>query len=71
MNEYKKKTRESFINYFQNDEKHQELSVDDRIEIFRTILLGSSDITKDLLNDILSDYNVSNHEIIEVNYENK
>ncbi len=71
MNEYKEITRESFMNYFRDDEKLQELSVDDRIEIFRTILLGSSDITKDLLNDILSDYNVSNLEIIEVNYENK
>ena len=71
MNEYKEITREIFMNYFRDDEKLQELSVDDRIEIFRTILLGSSDITKDLLNDILSDYNVSNLEIIEVNYENK
>lgn len=71
MNEYKEITRESFMNYFRDDEKLQELSVDDRIEIFRTILLGSSDITKDLLNDILSDYNVSNLEIIEVNYESK
>ena len=59
------------MNYFRDDEKLQELSVDDRIEIFRTILLGSSDITKDLLNDILSDYDVSNLEIIEVNYESK
>lgn len=59
------------MNYFRDDEKLQELNVDDRIEIFRTVLLGSSDITKDLLSDILSDYNVSNLEIIEVNYENK
>ncbi|WP_072785113.1 hypothetical protein [Flavobacterium haoranii] len=59
-------TREDFMRFFRNTEKLNELTVDDRIEIFRTILVGSSDLTKDLLNEILGDYNVNNLEIIEV-----
>lgn len=58
-------SREDFMNFFRNDEKLNELTVDDRIEIFRTILVGSSDFSKKLLDDILSDYSVSNLEIIE------
>jgi hypothetical protein len=58
-------TREDFMKFFRDEEKLNELTVDDRIEVFKTILLGSSDLTKDLLNEILSDYSVSNLEIIE------
>jgi hypothetical protein len=54
------------MQFFRDDEKLNELSPDDRVEIFQTILLGSSDITFDLLNDILIDYCVSNLEIIEL-----
>ena len=65
MEDYQKITRESFMKFFRDDEKLNELTVDDRIEIFRTILLGNSDITKQLLDDILTDYSVTNLEIIE------
>lgn len=65
MEDYQKITREDFMKFFRDDEKLNELTVDDRIEIFRTILLGHSDITKELLDDILSDYSVTNLEIIE------
>ena len=58
--------REIFMNFFRDDEKLNELTPDDRIEIFRTILLGSSDITKKLLDDILSDYSVLNLEVLEI-----
>ena len=58
-------TREHFMRFFRDDEKLNELTVDDRIEIFKTILAGSSDFTKELLNDILDDYSVSNLEVIE------
>ena len=58
-------TREHFMRFFRVDEKLNELTVDDRIEIFKTILAGSSDFTKELLNDILDDYSVSNLEVIE------
>lgn len=53
------------MRFFRDDEKLNELTVDDRIEIFKTILAGSSDFTKQLLNDILLDYSVSNIEVID------
>lgn len=58
--------RTDFVNFFREDEKLNELTSDDRLEIFRTILLGSSDFTKKLLDEILSDYNVDHLEIVEV-----
>lgn len=64
MKDYRKITRKDFMKFFRDDEKLNELTVDDRIEIFRTILLGKSDITKELLDDILTDYSVTNLEII-------
>jgi len=65
MEDYQKISREDFMKFFRDDEKLNELTVDDRIEIFRTILVGSSDITKELLDEILSDYSVNNLEIID------
>jgi hypothetical protein len=52
-------TRDDFMDFFRDDEKLNTLSNDDRIEIFRTILAGSSDITAELLNDILDDYGIN------------
>ena len=65
MESYQKLTREDFMKFFRDNDKLNELTVDDRIEIFRTILIGSSDLTKDLLNEILDDYSVDNFEVIE------
>lgn len=59
-------SRDDFMMYFRNNEKLNELSVDDRIEIFTTILLGSSDFKKKLFDDIFSDYCVTNLEVIEL-----
>ena len=67
MESYLQMSREDFMNFFRDDEKLNELSVSDRIEVFRTILLGSSDFTKDLLDEVLSDYCVENLEVIEIN----
>lgn len=67
MENYQKISREDFMKFFRDDEKLNELTVDDRVEIFRTILVGSSDLTKDLLNEILGDYCVDNLEVIEIN----
>jgi len=58
--------REDFMDFFRNNEKLNELTVDDRVEIFSTILIGSSDLNKKLLDGILSDYNVANLEITEI-----
>ena len=60
-------SRDEFMDFFRDDDSLNQLSVDDRVEIFSTILLGSSDFTKELLDRIFSDYCVSNLEIIEVN----
>lgn len=65
MENYQKITREDFMKFFRDNEKLNELTVDDRIEIFRTILVGSTDLNKDLLNEILRDYSVDNLEVIE------
>jgi hypothetical protein len=54
------------MNFFRDSEKLNELTPDDRIEIFRTILLGSSDLTKDLLIEILNDYSVGNIEVVDI-----
>ena len=66
MENYQKISREDFMSFFRDDEKLNELTVDERIEISKTILVGSSDLTKDLLNEILGDYSVSNLEVIEI-----
>ena len=65
MGNYQKISREDFMKFFRDTEKLNELTSDDRVEIFRGILLGSSDFSKDILNEILSDYCVDNLEVIE------
>ena len=67
MENYQKISREDFMKFFRDTEKLNELTPDDRVEIFRTILLGSSDLTVDLLNEILGDYCADNIEVIERN----
>ena len=67
MEDYQKITREDFMKFFRDTEKLNELTSDDRVEVFRTILLGSSDFSKDLLNEVLGDYSVDNLEVIEIN----
>ena len=67
MEDYQKISREDFMKFFRDTEKLNELTPDDRVEVFRSILLGSSDISKDLLNEVLGDYSVDNLEVIEIN----
>lgn len=71
MESYKNIGRADFMNFFRDDEKLNELTPDDRIEIFRTILIGSSDFTKELLENILSDYSVAHLEVITVENDKK
>ena len=54
------------MNFFRDSDQLNELTPDDRVEVFSTILLGGSDLTKALLNEILNDYSVSDLEVIEV-----
>lgn len=58
-------TRDDFMHFFRDDEKLNLLTPDDRLEIFSQILLGNSDLTKDILEEILQDYSVTNLQIIE------
>lgn len=58
--------REDFMAFFRDAECLNKLSSDDRIEVFSTILLGSSDFTKKLFDDIFSDYGIDHLEIIEL-----
>ncbi len=62
---FTKMTRDEFIAFFRDDECLNTLSVDDRIEVFAQILLGSSDFTKEFLDDVLSDYGVEHLEVVD------
>lgn len=63
----KEMTRDDFMKFFRDNCKLNILSVDDRIEVFSTILIGSSDFKKNLFDNIFSDYGVTNLEVIELN----
>jgi hypothetical protein len=71
MKNYKEINREEFMQFFRDDEKLNELTPDDRIEIFRTILVGNSDFTKELIEDVMSDYSVSNLKVMNINNDEK
>jgi hypothetical protein len=66
MKNYFNITRQDFMNFFRDDEQLNKLSADDKIEIFRTILIGSTDITKELWNEIIIDYSVTNFKVIQI-----
>jgi len=66
MEKQNKISRQDFMNFFRDSDQLNELTPDDRVEVFSTILLGGSDLTKALLNEILNDYSVSDLEVIEV-----
>jgi hypothetical protein len=58
-------TRQDFMDFFRDDDRLNLLTNDDRLEIFTQILAGSSDITKELLDGLLSDYSVGDIEVVE------
>ena len=56
------------MNYFRESEEFNELSIEDRLEIFTTVLLGSSDVTKVNLDLVIKEYNAgSNLFIVDLN----
>lgn len=63
MNSTIKIPRDEFMAFLRDDEC---LSPGDRVEVFRTILLGSSDFKKELFDEIFSGYCVSHLDVIEV-----
>ena len=64
--DYTSITRDDFMAYFRDDEMLNELTADDRVEIFSQVLAGSSDVTKALLNRLLEDYGVGGLGVVEV-----
>lgn len=64
-NNQKQMSSDEFMEFFRDDEMLNILSVDDRIEIFSSILLGNLDFTKQLFDTLFSDYEVSHLEVIE------
>ncbi|MDV8163994.1 hypothetical protein R5M72_12340 [Acinetobacter baumannii] len=58
--------RDDFMAFFRDEEKLNTLSNEDRIEIFSSILAGSSDLTVSLLDEVLRDYDVQNIIVVDV-----
>lgn len=50
-------SREQFMEYYRSDKYSEELSPDDKVEVFKGSLAGESDITQKLLQDLADDYN--------------
>lgn len=63
MTNFVNMNHDNFMRFFRDDNMLNSLSVDDRIEIFSTILLGKTDITFELLNNLLIEYDVEDLEI--------
>jgi len=59
-------TRADFIEFFRDEERLNELTVADRVEIFRTVLTANLDVSKDLLNEILKNHTVCNLDVVEL-----
>ncbi len=58
-------TRQDFMDFFRDDETLNQLTAGDRVEIFQQILTGSSDVTKELLGELIRDYNVRGIEVVD------
>ena len=71
MENRKLQTRKAVMKFFRTTEKSNELTPDDRVEIFRTVVWGSSDFTKELFNEILSDYSVHHLEVTAIQKDGK
>ncbi|MDD3596673.1 hypothetical protein [Sulfuricurvum sp.] len=50
--------RDEFMEFFRSDDFHEKMSVDDCHEVFSQVLPGSSDFSKELLDQTLGDYDV-------------
>jgi hypothetical protein len=59
-------TKQQFMEFFRSEEGYNQLTPDDAVEIFSSVLKGSSDITKELLDSVLEEYGVENLKIVEL-----
>lgn len=57
----------NFMDYFRSDAYSEETSADDKIEVFSKSIGSGDDITVELLNQILSDYDVGDRIIVSDN----
>ena len=59
-------TREQFMEFFRNDDLINTLSTDDRIEVFSSILAGSSVFKLELFEQLFADYEVNHLTVVQV-----
>jgi hypothetical protein len=57
--------KDSFMKFYRSEEGYDQLSEHDRLEIFLTIMQGSSDITAEVLRNLLEEYDIDNINITE------
>jgi hypothetical protein len=58
-------TREDFMTFYRSEAYDNELSTEDKMEIFVGALQGSADINKDTILSLLSHYDVSLEEFLQ------
>jgi hypothetical protein len=58
-------TKEQFFQYYRSDKYSQELTREEKIEVFLMSLEGSSDITIDLLFALCNEYDVDLEKLLE------
>lgn len=51
-------TRQQFMDFFRSDEFHVHMTNDDCIEIFMSVLKGSSDISEELIAELKQSYGI-------------
>lgn len=60
-----KMTREDFMEFWRSDDMPELLTADDRMEIFASAPVGASDISKETLDEIISDYGVEHLKVVD------
>jgi len=59
-------TKHQFMKFFRDNDCLAELTIDERKELFKYSLAGSMDLTKELINDVLSDYGIDSIKVVDV-----
>lgn len=60
--------REQFLEYFRSEQFDDEIDTNERIEIFKQCLLGASDITKELLEELFDEYGVDDLKVTKIKH---
>jgi len=64
-------SREQFLDYWRSSKSDEELSADDRNELFVSAPMGACDVDKKTLDEIISDFCIENLMVIEANDDNE